>query len=127
MRDDRSLLDCFTADYTFVNERLASTTASPNVTGPQFRRVTLTDPNRRGILGQGSILLLTSIADRTSPVLRGKWVMEVLLGVAAAAAAAQRARRWTTGQGHERRQDAVGARAAWKSTARTRPAPRATA
>jgi hypothetical protein len=68
-----------TADYTFVNERLAKHYGIPNVLGTDFRRVTLTDPNRRGLLGQGSVLLLTSIADRTSPVLRGKWVMEVLL------------------------------------------------
>ena len=52
----------------------------PNVTGPDFRKVALTDPNRRGLLGQGSILALTSVADRTSPVQRGKWIMEVLLG-----------------------------------------------
>ena len=71
----------------------------------EFRRVTLADENRRGLLGQGSILALTSVADRTSPVLRGKWIMEVLLGVAAAGAAAQRAdaRR---DQGRSRRRDA---------------------
>jgi hypothetical protein len=63
-----------------VNERLAEHYRIPNVAGSNFRRVALTDPNRRGILGQGSVLMLTSVADRTSPVLRGKWVMEVLLG-----------------------------------------------
>jgi len=80
IRDDRPVTDLLTADHTFVNERLAKHYGIPNILGPQYRRVTLTDPNRRGVLGQGSVLLLTSIADRTSPVLRGKWVMEVLLG-----------------------------------------------
>jgi hypothetical protein len=80
VREDRSVLDLLAADYTFVNERLAKHYGIPNVMGNEFRRVTLTDPARRGVLGQGSILQLTSIADRTSPVLRGKWVMEVLLG-----------------------------------------------
>jgi hypothetical protein len=80
IREDRSVLDLLAADYTFVNERLAKHYGIPNVMGHEFRRVTLTDPARRGVLGHGSILQLTSIADRTSPVLRGKWVMEVLLG-----------------------------------------------
>ena len=80
VREDRPLLDLLTADYTFVNERIAKHYGIPNILGEHFRRVTLTDPNRRGILGQGSVLLLTSIADRTSPVQRGKWVLEVLLG-----------------------------------------------
>ena len=79
VRGDRNLTELLTADYTFVNERLAKHYGIPNVLGSDFRRVALTDPNRRGVLGQGSVLLLTSIADRTSPVLRGKWVMEVLL------------------------------------------------
>jgi cytochrome c551/c552 len=77
--EDRSVLDLLTADYSFVNERLAKHYGIPNVTGSEFQRVTL-PPYRRGLLGQGSILTLTSIADRTSPVQRGKWVMEVLLG-----------------------------------------------
>ncbi|MBY0496713.1 MAG: DUF1592 domain-containing protein [Cyanobacteria bacterium] len=79
VREDRSLLDLFTADYTFANERVARHYGVPNVTGPEFRRVSL-PADRRGILGHGSILTLTSIAERTSPVQRGKWVMEVLLG-----------------------------------------------
>jgi hypothetical protein len=79
VREDRSLLDVLTADYTYVNERVARHYGIPNVTGPEFRRVTL-PADRRGLLGQGSILTLTSIAERTSPVQRGKWVMEVLLG-----------------------------------------------
>jgi hypothetical protein len=80
IRDDRSALDLFTADYTYVNQRLAEHYGIPNVIGNAFRRVQIPDEHRRGILGHGSILLLTSVADRTSPVLRGKWVMEVLLG-----------------------------------------------
>jgi hypothetical protein len=80
VREDRPLLDLLTADYTFVNDRLAKHYGIPNVLGGEFRRVPIPDPNRRGILGHGSVLLLTSIADRTSPVQRGKWVLEVLLG-----------------------------------------------
>jgi mono/diheme cytochrome c family protein len=79
VREDRSLLDLLTADYSFINERIAKHYGIPNVNGSQFRRVAMPE-NRRGILGHGSILLLTSVADRTSPVQRGKWVMEVLLG-----------------------------------------------
>jgi cytochrome c551/c552 len=80
VRTDRPVLELLTADYTFVNERVALHYGLPNVTGPEYRRVALTDSNRRGLLGQGSILALTSVADRTSPVQRGKWIMEVLLG-----------------------------------------------
>jgi uncharacterized protein DUF1592/uncharacterized protein DUF1588/uncharacterized protein DUF1585/uncharacterized protein DUF1595 len=79
VRDDRPVVDLLTADYSFVNERLAKHYNLPNVTGSAFRRVGLPE-YRRGLLGQGSILTLTSVADRTSPVQRGKWVMEVLLG-----------------------------------------------
>jgi mono/diheme cytochrome c family protein len=79
VREDRSIMDLLTADYTFVNERIARHYGIPNVTGPEFRRVSVPD-YRRGILGHGSVLVLTSVADRTSPVMRGKWVMEVLLG-----------------------------------------------
>jgi len=79
LHEDRSVLDLLTADYSFVNERLAIHYGIPNVTGSAFQRVKL-PPYRRGILGEGSILTLTSVADRTSPVQRGKWVMEVLLG-----------------------------------------------
>jgi hypothetical protein len=79
VREDRSLIDLLTADYTFANERIARHYGIPNVIGPEFRRVML-PAGRRGVLGQGSILTLTSIAERTSPVQRGKWVMEVLLG-----------------------------------------------
>jgi mono/diheme cytochrome c family protein len=79
VRDDRSVLDLITADYSYVNERIARHYGIANVSGPAFRRVALPEA-RRGLLGQGSILVLTSVADRTSPVMRGKWIMEVLLG-----------------------------------------------
>ena len=80
VREDRSLLELFTADYTFLNERLARHYGIPGVSGDHFRRVRYPDDSRRGVLGQGSVLLLTSMSARTSPVLRGKWVMEVLMG-----------------------------------------------
>ena len=80
VQEDRGLLELFTADYTFVNERLAEHYGIPDVRGDSFRRVSHVDSARHGILGHGSILTLTSHAIRTSPVLRGKWVMEVLLG-----------------------------------------------
>ncbi|MEE2669674.1 MAG: DUF1592 domain-containing protein [Gemmatimonadota bacterium] len=79
VREDRSFFELYSADYSFVNERLARHYGYQDVAGDQFRRVQ-SDPNRKGILGHGSILVLTALADRTSPVLRGKWVMEVLLG-----------------------------------------------
>ena len=79
VRNNRSVLDLFTADFTYVNERLARHYGIPNVAGPAFRRVTYPDSTRRGLLGHGSVLVQTSLANRTSPVLRGKWVMEVLL------------------------------------------------
>jgi cytochrome c5 len=79
MRDNRSTLDLLRADYTFLNERLARHYGVKGVYGTRFRKVQLTDPNRRGLLGQGSILSLTSIANRTSPVIRGKYVMATLL------------------------------------------------
>jgi hypothetical protein len=81
-REDRSIVDLLTADYTFVDEVLAKHYGIPNVQGSTFRRVSVSDPNRIGVLGHGSILTLTSLATRTSPVVRGKYVMEVLLGVA---------------------------------------------
>jgi hypothetical protein len=79
VREDRSVLDLLTADFSFINERIARHYRIPNIVGSHFRRVQLPE-SRRGILGHGSILTLTSVADRTSPVLRGKWIMEVLLG-----------------------------------------------
>ncbi len=80
VRDDASFFELLTADYTFVNQRLAEHYDIPGVSGTYFRRVALPEGERRGLLGHGSILTLTSHADRTSAVLRGKWVMEVLLG-----------------------------------------------
>jgi hypothetical protein len=80
VREDRSFLELFSADYTFVNERLARHYGIPGVVGTDFRRVSYPDDRRRGLFGQGAFLVLTSHANRTSPVLRGKWVMEVLMG-----------------------------------------------
>jgi hypothetical protein len=80
VRDNRSILDLFSADYTYVNELLARHYGISGVTGSEFRRVNYPDDRRRGLFGHASILTLTSHANRTSPVLRGKWVMEVLLG-----------------------------------------------
>jgi len=81
IREDRNVLDLMTANYTFLNERLATHYGVAGVKGSQFRRVAHTEPARYGLLGQGSILMLTSHPDRTSPVVRGKWVLENLLGV----------------------------------------------
>ena len=80
MREDRNVLDLLRADFTFVNERLALHYGMPNVRGSRFRRVAVTDEARKGLLGQGSILAVTSHAERTSPVVRGKWVLENILG-----------------------------------------------
>jgi len=80
VREDRSLIELLDADYTFVNERLANHYGMSGVIGDEFRRVSYADDRRQGILGQGSMLVQTSYGNRTSPVLRGKWVMEVLLG-----------------------------------------------
>jgi hypothetical protein len=80
VREDRSVVDLLDADYTFVDERLARHYGIPNVTGSYFRRITL-DANslRRGILGHGSVLTLTSAPNRTSPVVRGQWILENIL------------------------------------------------
>ena len=91
LRENRSALELLSADYTFVNERLARHYGIPGVYGTRFRKVTVTDPNRRGLLGHGSILSLTSVATRTSPVFRGKFVLSDVPEHAAAAAAAERA------------------------------------
>jgi len=79
VKENRSVLDLLRADYTFVNERLAKHYGIPGIYGSQFRRVPVTDKARLGILGHGSILTVTSHADRTSPVVRGKWVLESLM------------------------------------------------
>lgn len=80
MREDRNILDLITADYTFVDEALAGYYRLPVELGNRFRRVQLTDPNRFGLLGKSGILMMTSLANRTSPVARGKYVLEVLIG-----------------------------------------------
>jgi len=80
LRDNRSVIELLEADYTFVNERLAQHYGIPNVRGSHFRRVAIDDPARGGLLGHGSILTVTSYANRTSPVVRGKWILENILG-----------------------------------------------
>ena len=81
MREDRSVMDLLNADYTFVNERLARHYGMPNIYGSRFRRVQVPNETRRGLLGQASILTVTSYPNRTSPVERGKWILTNLLGV----------------------------------------------
>jgi mono/diheme cytochrome c family protein len=81
LREDRNVLDLLSADYTFVNERLARHYGMPNIYGSQFRRVKVPAEARRGLLGQASILTVTSYPNRTSPVERGKWILTNLLGV----------------------------------------------
>ena len=80
MHEDHNVLDLLNANYTFVNERLARHYGIPNIYGSQFRRVPVTDDARRGLLGQGSLLIVTSVATRTSPVQRGKWLLENIMG-----------------------------------------------
>jgi hypothetical protein len=80
LREDRSVADLLKTDYTFVNERLAEHYGMKGIYGSQFRRVPVTDPNRQGLLGQASIMTVTSYPDRTAPTVRGKWVLEQLLG-----------------------------------------------
>jgi mono/diheme cytochrome c family protein len=80
MREDRPVSDLLTANYTYLNQRLATHYGVPGIYGDQFRRVPVTDDARRGLLGQGSILTLTSVATRTSPVQRGKWILINVLG-----------------------------------------------
>lgn len=79
LREDNSAIDLLTADYTYVNERLARHYGMPNIYGSHFRKVTIEDPNRRGILGQASILAVTSYPNRTAPTIRGKWLLENIL------------------------------------------------
>jgi hypothetical protein len=78
--EDRSVLDLLTAEHTFVNETLALHYGITDIRGDQFRRITLADPNRWGLLGKGSVLMVTSYPNRTAPVLRGAWILEALLG-----------------------------------------------
>jgi hypothetical protein len=81
MREDRSVLDLLNADYTFVDERLAKHYGIQNIYGSHFRRIPVPDDVRRGLLGKGAILAVTSNADRTSPVVRGKWILDNLQGM----------------------------------------------
>jgi hypothetical protein len=83
LREDRSVVDLLDADYTFVDERLARHYGIPNVRGSRFRRVALTSELRRGLLGHGSLLTVTSAPNRTSPVKRGQWVLQNILGAPA--------------------------------------------
>jgi hypothetical protein len=80
LREDRSILDMLSADYSFLNERLARHYGIPGIQGSEFRRVSLTDEARKGLLGKGSVLTVTSYPNRTSPTLRGKWLLENVLG-----------------------------------------------
>ena len=91
MREDRGVGELLTANYTYVNERLARHYQIPNVYGSHFRRVTFADGRRGGLLGQGSILTVTSYPNRTSPVVRGRWLLENILGAPPPRAAARRA------------------------------------
>jgi hypothetical protein len=80
VREDRNVVDLLNADYTFVDERLAAHYGMPGIHGSQFRRVAIQQDARRGLLGQSSFLLVSSVANRTSPVARGKWILENILG-----------------------------------------------
>jgi hypothetical protein len=80
VREDRSVPELLSAKYSYMNERLARHYGIPNVYGSEFRRVELNDPNRQGALSQGSILTVTSFPTRTSPTIRGKWLLENILG-----------------------------------------------
>jgi hypothetical protein len=84
-REDRSVLDLLNADFTFVNERLALHYGIPGIRGDRFRRVTLADQNRWGLLGKGGVLMATSYANRTAPVIRGAWILENIVGTPPAA------------------------------------------
>jgi hypothetical protein len=128
VQEDRSVLDLVTADYTFVNERLAKHYGIPNVYGSQFRRVTLPPEldMRRGLLGKGALLTVTSQAARTSPVSRGKWFLQTF------PASARRIRRRTCRRSRPQRRMRPGTResrpcgSAWRRTTRIRSARRAT-
>ena len=124
LHEDRSVLDLLTADHTFVNERLALHYGIPNVRGSQFRRVTLTDPNRWGLLGKGSVLMTTSYANRTAPGAARRVDPREHHRHAAVAAAARR--RGIQGEQGGREGAARCARS-WSSTAASPPAMPATA
>ena len=121
MREDRSVLDLLTADFTFVNERLAKHYGIPNVYGSQFRRVAVTDEARKGLFGQGAILTVTSNANRTSPMVRGKWILDNLLGMPPPPPPAN-----VPPLSDRRAPSRSRCASRWKSTAPTRCAPAAT-
>ena len=125
VREDRSILDLIDADYTFVDERLARHYGIPNVRGSRFRRVTLGDGARRGLLGHGSLLTVTSAGNRTSPVKRGKWILENLLGAPVPPPPPGR-RDEPDRDGRPRRDADVACASGSSSTAPTRAARRAT-
>ena len=122
VREDRSVLDLLQADYTFVDERLARHYGVPNVRGSRFRRVTVSDPARRGLLGHGSVLTATSVGNRTSPVKRGKWILENLLGAPVPLRRPASRSISTPSRGRLPRPCA----SVWSATAPTRPARRVT-
>ena len=123
LREDRSVLDLLKSDHTYLNERLAKHYGIPNVYGSHFRRVPVGDDGvRGGLLRQGSILTVTSYATRTSPVIRGKWILENILGHAAAAAPRERA----GAEGQHGLLVALGPRAAGRAPRATSPARAAT-
>jgi hypothetical protein len=124
MRGNRSTLDLLDADYTFLNERLAKHYGIDGVYGSRFRLVKLTDPNRRGLLGQGSLLSITSVATRTSPVQRGKLILSTFLNTPPPPPPrwCRRSRRATS-----RRPDRVPCGSRWRCTATARRARRAIA
>ena len=120
LREDRSVDELLDADYTFVNERLARHYGIPGVYGSRFRRVTLPNHDQRGgLLAQGALLVTTSYPDRTSPVLRGKWLLNNIFGTADPAAAS---RRRTDARDEARRDAADDARKAGAARHRIRPA-----
>ena len=124
IRENRSVLDLLRANYTFVNERLAKHYGIPNVYGSRFRRITFgEDAQRGGLLRQGSILLVTSYPTRTSPVIRGKWILDNVLGVPPPPPPRERAgaRRREDGRSGTRR-----SASAWPSIGRIRRARAAT-
>ena len=124
VREDRSILDLIDADYTFVDERLARHYGIPNVRGSRFRRVALDDGARRGLLGHGSLLTVTSAGNRTSPVKRGKWILENLLG-APVPSPPPGVETNLDGVSRARRRSRRRCASAWSSTAPTRAARRA--
>ena len=122
IREDRSILDFLDGRYSFLNERLARHYGIPDVSGPEFRRVDLTGTPRGGVLTQASVLTVSSYATRTSPVLRGKWILDNLLDAPPPEPPADVPNSTKPRSARPRR-----CASSWRRTARTRPARRATA